>query len=201
MIRSDTDIEEVWLGTSSNWAFARRLLGMVHEHVWHSALPTNCLVFDSCTYDLGWEGLRNGKESSRFTPVLPTLDHAMHLVEVVRFHCGQLFHLWDDTVFTHNLHAFYAHDPSSSTGREIWYTQFLLVLAFGKAFSSKKTKGTRPPGADLFVAALRTMPDTIFLFSDCLLSTEVLCLIGLYLQCVDYRILAHNYVSGLELWH
>lgn len=168
---------------------------MLHEHVWKAPLPTDSLIFDSCTYDLGWEGLQTGDHSSRSAPILPTKDHATHLVGVVKFHCGQLFHLWDDSIFTEHLDDFYAQDPPSMKGREIWYVQFLLILAFGKAFSLKRSQGNRPPGADFFVAALRALPHHMYLFSDPSLSAEVLCCIALYFQCIDYRMLAHNYVS------
>ena len=168
---------------------------MAHEHVWHTRLPTTSLVFDSCTYDLGWEGLRDDQSSTCSEPVLPTLDYATYLVEVVRFHCGHLFHLWDDHVFNNNMRAFYAQDPPSTTGLEIWYCHFMTILAFGKAFSLKKSQGTRPPGADFFVAALRYLPDNIYLYSDPMLSAELLCCIALYLQCIDYRLVANNYVG------
>ena len=158
-------------------------------------MPTSALVFDSCTYHLGWDGLPTSDDSSRALPVLPTMDHALHLVDLVRFHCGELFHLWDDKTFTNNLHAFYAQDPPSKSGRELWYVQFLLILSLGKAFSMKKSQGSRPPGADLFIAAMCALPHTIFLFSDPLLATEVLCALALYSQCIDYRMMAHNYVS------
>lgn len=167
---------------------------MVYEHVWRRPIPTDALVFDSCTYDLEWDGLLTKEDSARTSPVLPTLDHAKHLIELVRFHCGELFHLWDDKTFTYNLHAFYAQDPPTKHGREIWYVQFLLILALGKAFSMKKSQGTRPPGANFFIEALRALPQTIFLLSDPLLAAEVLCCLALYSQCIDYRMMAHNYV-------
>lgn len=168
---------------------------MAHEHVWHTPLPTTSLVFDSCTYDLGWDGLRNEESGAFPLPVLPTLDYTLHLVEVVRFHCGHLFHLWDDNDFMGNLRAFYAQNPPSTRGREIWYCQFMTILAFGKAFTMKKSQGTRPPGAEFFVEALRYLPEYIYLYAEPMLSSEVLCCIALYLQCIDYRLLAYNYVS------
>lgn len=183
----------VYLGTSSNWSFTRRVLSLTHEHIYQEALPTGALLFDGATYDLGWDGLR--KSHSPESPAVPTYDHAMYLINVVKFRCGQLYHLFDENEFMTNLHEFYSESkPHATTG--LWYVHFLLILAFGKGFVKHKVQGNRPPGADYFVKALEMLPSVIVLHEEPIESTEVLCCVALYLQALDCRSSAHNYVSS-----
>jgi hypothetical protein len=130
------------------------------------------------------------------TPSVPTFDHAMYLINVVKFRCGQLYHLFDENEFMANLHDFYSEPkPNAATG--LWYVHFLLILAFGKGFVKHKVQGNRPPGADYFVKALEMLPDVIVLHEAPIESTEVMCCIALYLQALDCRSSAHNYVRQL----
>ncbi|CAI7616057.1 unnamed protein product [Penicillium manginii] len=131
------------------------------------------------------------------TPSVPTFDHAMYLINVVKFRCGQLYHLFDENEFMANLHDFYSEPkPNAATG--LWYVHFLLILAFGKGFVKHKVQGNRPPGADYFVKALEMLPDVIVLHEAPIESTEVMCCIALYLQALDCRSSAHNYTYGLK---
>ncbi|KAK5807381.1 hypothetical protein VI817_001639 [Penicillium citrinum] len=181
-----------YLGTSSNWSFTRRVLSLTHEHIYQEALPTGALLFDGATYDLGWDGLR--KSHSPESPAVPTYDHAMYLINVVKFRCGQLYHLFDENEFMTNLHEFYSESkPHATTG--LWYVHFLLILAFGKGFVKHKVQGNRPPGADYFVKALEMLPSVIVLHEEPIESTEVLCCVALYLQALDCRSSAHNYIG------
>lgn len=183
----------VYLGTSSNWSFARRVLSLTHEHIYQEALPTGALIFDGATYDLGWDGLRRSHSLAE-PPAVPTYDHALYLINVVKFRCGQLYHLFDENEFMSNLQEFYSEPkPNATTG--LWYVHFLLILAFGKGFVKHKVQGNRPPGADYFVKALEMLPDVIVLHEEPIESAEVMCCIALYLQALDCRSSAHNYVS------
>ena len=168
---------------------------MAHEYLYDSPPPTHVLVFDGCTYELGWDGLRS--TSPPDSPAMPTLDYATHLVNIVKFHCGQMFHLFDEVVFMSNLKHYYATQSDGIAGRELWYVHFLLILAFGKAFTARKGQSSEPPGADFFVTALRLLPDTVFLLRDPVSASEVLCCVALYLQCIDFRLMAHSYVRLL----
>ncbi|KAJ4413402.1 hypothetical protein N0V82_008571 [Gnomoniopsis sp. IMI 355080] len=134
---------QFYLGTSSNWSFTRKILSMTHEQVFGSPLPAKDLLFDGCVYELDWDGSRTsaGPES----PVLPTLDHAIYLINAVKFHCGQVFHLFSDDGFMPALYDFYERSSPQSVEEELWYVHLLLILAFGKAFTSKKGQGRRAP--------------------------------------------------------
>lgn len=186
-----SDVLVVYLGTSSNWSFTRRVLSLTHEHIYQEALPTGALLFDGAAYDLGWDGLR--ATQSPDTPAVPTFDHAIYLINAVKFRCGQLYHLFDENEFMSNLHEFYLQ-PKPNTTAGLWYIHFLLILAFGKGFVQHKLQGNKPAGAEIFVKALQLLPDVSLLHQEPIESTEILCCVALYLQALDCRSSAHNYV-------
>ncbi|CAP91208.1 Pc13g01390 [Penicillium rubens Wisconsin 54-1255] len=181
-----------YLGTSSNWSFTRRVLSLAHQHLYQDVLPTESLIFDETTYELGWDGLRT--TPSLDFPVVPTRDHTMYLINAVKFRCGQLYHLFEEDVFMSSLQQFYSGDGQSMTN-SLWYIHFLLILAFGKGFVQPKAQGRKPPGVSYFVKALQLLPDPTALYRDPTLGTEILCCIALYYQCVDFRTSAHNYIG------
>ena len=151
------------------------------------------LIFDGMTYELGWNGSRC-TEPELSTPALPTVDHAIYLVNTVKFHCGQIYHLFDDESFMESLYHFYEDPLTKQPDDEMWYVHFLVIMAFGKAFTNKKNQGRCPPGADFFVKALHLLPNMIMLWHDPVHATEIFCCIALYLQCADHRLVAHNFV-------
>lgn len=166
-------------------------MSLTHEHIYQEALPTGALLFDGATYDLGWDGLRTAHNAD--TPSVPTFDHAIYLINTVKFRCGQLYHLFDETDFMRNLHEFYSEPKPAGRGG-LWYIHFLLILAFGKGFVKHKQQGTKPAGAEFFVTALQLLPDVSVLHQEPIESTEILCCVALYLQALDCRSSAHNYV-------
>ncbi|KAJ5341000.1 hypothetical protein N7541_010124 [Penicillium brevicompactum] len=181
-----------YLGTSSNWSFTRRVLSLAHQHFYQTALPTEALLFDETTYQLGWNGLRTTPGPDM--PIVPTRDHTMYLINAVQFRCGQLYHLFEESEFMNSLQQFYSGDGEDMTN-SLWYIHFLLILAFGKGFVQPKAQGRKPPGVGYFVRALQLLPDPSALYRDPMLGTEILCCIALYYQCVDYRTSAHNYIG------
>lgn len=189
----------VYLGTSSNWSFARRVLTMAHERVLGLPLPSENLLFQGSVYDLGWDGQRATLTSTDPSPAsLPTPDYAIYLINAVKFHCGQTWHLFDEESFMQRFARF--HDPNADKSSlfPLWYVHYLLVLAFGKAFLARTHRGKRPPGAELYVQAMKLLPDIIFLIStDRVESTEILCCAALYLHSLDFRSSAYHLVSCL----
>ncbi|KAI9933007.1 hypothetical protein MW887_009261 [Aspergillus wentii] len=181
-----------YLGTSSNWSFARRVLSLTHEHIHHAPLPTGRLLFDGAAYDLGWDGSRTAVSPQ--LPMAPTLDFSIYLINAVKFHAGQLFHLFDEPSFMGNLYAFY-EDPQQMTTSNLWYIHYLLILAFGKAFVVQKNQGRRPPGCEFFTKALQLLPDSTQLSREPVIACEILCCIALYLQSLDCRSTAHNFIG------
>lgn len=205
-----TDIAAiVYLGTTSNWSFSGKLLQMAYENLHQAPLPPGMLLFDGSAYDLGWNsrasllGPSSGADSSNDDPplALPSLDYSEYLINAVKFHCGQIFHLFDDSDFHQRLQQFYA-EPDRNVAREkagLWYIHFLLILAFGKIFIMKKPVGRRPCGAEFFLKAMQILPPAHVLCHDPVAATEMLCCIALYLQSVDHRNAAHIFVR-LHSW-
>ena len=66
----------------------------MHGRVFGCPLPEADLHYDGSTYELGWDGRRTA--TSAVHPALPTADHALFLINTVKFHCGQLFHIFDN---------------------------------------------------------------------------------------------------------
>ena len=182
-----------YLGTSSNWSFGRKLLSMAHEHLHRSPLPTNSLLFDGASYDLGWDGMR--MEIRLEPPVVPTLDFSIYLINAVKFHAGQLFHLFDEGSFMSILYAFHERPQYQMISHPLWYVHYLLILAFGKAFVVQRSYDNRPSGCEFFIKAMQLLPDISCLTREPMVATEILCCVALYFQALDYRSTAYSFVS------
>ena len=189
---ADSHGKHFYLGTSSNWSFGRRVLNMAHQRVSDLPLPASSLLFEGSTYDLGWDGQKTSNDIE--PPVLPTLDFALYLINSVKFHCGQLYHMFDEETFMNHFHRFHSAAGQQWSPPTLWYIHYLIILAFGKAFIGRNKAGSRPSGADLFVQAMKMLPHTMFLCVQPLDAIEVLCSAALYLQCLDYRTAAYNLV-------
>ncbi|KIW77665.1 hypothetical protein Z517_07497 [Fonsecaea pedrosoi CBS 271.37] len=191
---ADTSGRPIYLGTSSNWSFGRRVLAMTHERVMRAPLPPDNLLFEGKSYDLGWDGKRNtSPESPSEAPALPSADFAMYLINAVKFHCGQLFHLFEEDKFMQQFSQF--HENPDQVPSSLWFIHYLLILAFGKAFVVQSNKGRKPPGAELFVYAMKLIPDLAFYSADPIEAIQVLCCAALYLQCLDFRGAAYRIIG------
>jgi hypothetical protein len=166
---------------------------LFRHHLQESDLPNIAINEESRAYDLSWGSSPFNKTVS--FEGLPSLDHATYLIESLKFHVGQLFHLFDEKRFMQRIRDFYA-DPAQYVKKDrIWYVQFLAVLALGKAVATNPAKGSRTlPGSGLFSRAMSLMPDSSYLFNDALTAIETLCVIALYLQSADMRNSAYIYV-------
>ena len=150
---------------------------------------------DGHAYDFDWS-LAEDKPFSRRE--LPSFDHALYLMNTVKFHIGQLYHLFDEATFTDGLHAFYHGRVPEVSHSSLWYVQYLLVIAFGKLFLVQRAPEAHPPGAIFFARAMRLLPDIKDLYEDIFLSLEILCGISFYLQCIDHRNTAYIYVRNFQ---
>ncbi|KAM5345814.1 hypothetical protein ACJ41O_011675 [Fusarium nematophilum] len=187
----------VFMGTSSNWSFGRRVLTMTHERITGTPLPLDNLHFDGIVgkvFDLKWDGIRRPHETAD-SSTLPTQDFAVYLINSVKFHCGRLFNLFEEDPFMENFRLFHERPLEHPRLAPLWYVHYLLVLAFGKAFVVQSTKSRRPPGGELFVQAMKLMPDFTFFEADSVEQVQVLCCAALYLQCIDYRVEAWRFIG------
>ncbi|KAI9150794.1 transcriptional regulatory protein [Paramyrothecium foliicola] len=182
-----------YLGTSSNWSFAGKILQLTYSHVHQGPIPPHMLLFDGSAYDL-----EDSQTPGAHPPeplAIPSIDHSLHLINAVKFHCGQMYHLFEEEAFHDRLQRYYS-DPDPVTQKyDLWYIHFLLILAFGKTFTLQRPVGRRPPGSEYFIRALQLLPSAATLCLEPVISTEILCCIALYLHSVDHRHAAHTYIG------
>ncbi|RGP59949.1 hypothetical protein FLONG3_11042 [Fusarium longipes] len=192
--------EPLFMGTSSNWSFNRRVLTMTHERIKGTPLPTHNLHFaglEGKVFDFKWDGTRKAiPGDSLDITALPAKDFALYLINSVKFHCGWLYNLFDEDAFMAHLHRFHDHPAEYAQKEPLWFVHYLLVLALGKAFVVQSTKSRRPPGGDLFVQAMKLMPDFSFFEGDIIDEMQVLCCAAVYLQSVDNIQQAHRLVCN-----
>lgn len=182
-----------YLGSTSNWTFTQKILSMVYERVFRNRLPDMNRNVEGLgnAYDLQWDGAPTSADPLSAT--VPTIDHAIYLINAVKFHCAQLFHVFDEDTFMPALYAFYENPSDRNATDKVWLVHFMVILAFGKGFTVNKN-GKDPPGVEYFIQALQMLPNMIMLWRYPVHSVEVLTCIALYLCCLDYRIVAHNFV-------
>jgi proline utilization trans-activator len=147
------------------------------------------LLFDGSAYDLPWDGSRASPDL--IIPIIPSMETAIYLIDAVKFHCTHLVHLFEEEEFSTNLRAFYSNSGNTELKESLWYIHFLVLTAFGKTFVQHRPRSPRPSGADLFVHALKLLPDTNRLCREPVIAAEILCCISLYLQALDSRTAAH----------
>lgn len=166
------------------------MLSIAHQHVYKVALPTEALIFEGTAYDLSKESRTDLIPEH---PIIPSLDHALYLINMVNFRCGQLYHLFDERDFMRSLHDYYSEDSRSK--ETLWYIHFLLILAFRKSFLQTRSQERKPAGVNYFAKAMQLLPDHNRLYSSPLVSTEILCCIAIFYQSLDCRSPAYNYVT------
>lgn len=172
---------------------------MAHEAMTGTKLPPDELFFDGNVYDFKWDGDRTSCSQEDFSlSYLPTQDFAIYLINSVKFRCCQLFYLFDEDTFMKHFALFYEKSPDDPGISRLWYVHYLLLLAFGKAVVVQSSKSQKPPGVELFIQAMKRMPDFTFFECDTIEKVQVLCCTALYLQCVTSRSAAYRFVSDLR---
>ncbi|RMZ77412.1 hypothetical protein DV738_g4369, partial [Chaetothyriales sp. CBS 135597] len=189
---SDKHGRPIHLGKSSNWSFGRRVLRMTCDRL-GVQLSTETLHFEGSVYQLEWQVLRHQPEPSAHS--LPAPDYAIYLINATSFHCGQIFHLFEEEDFMHYFGIF--HESKNGIDRVplLWYVHYLLVVAFGKAFVARAAPDGPPPGAGLFIEAMKHLPEITLFPTDTIESIEILVCAALYLQCLDFRNAAYNLIG------
>ncbi|KAE8362447.1 fungal-specific transcription factor domain-containing protein [Aspergillus caelatus] len=189
----------VFMGTSSSWAFARRVLGMTHEKLTGSSLfpDPNNLLFDDHVYDLKWDGNKANYPQDLFdVSNLPTPEFAKYLISAVKFHCGQLFYLLDEDRFMEQFAIFQQNPAKEARSSPLWFCHYLLILAFGKMFVVQSTRSQAPAGAEYFLQAMQCMPDFSFFDGDPIEKIQVMCCAALYLQSIHSRGPAYRMIGS-----
>ncbi|KAJ5691547.1 fungal-specific transcription factor domain-containing protein [Penicillium malachiteum] len=191
--------DQVFMGTSSSWAFGRRVLGMIHETLTGSPLfqDSGTLSFDQHVYDLKLDGNKANCSMDIFDiSSLPPPIFSLHLINSFKFHVGELFFLFEESSFMNKLAAFQQNPAQIARSSPLWFCHYLLILAFGKSFVVQSTQSKSPSGGDHFIQAMQCMPDFTFFHGDPIEKIQVLCCAALYVQCVDCRSPAYRIVNS-----
>jgi hypothetical protein len=105
----------------------------------------------------------------------------------------------DEPAYLRELHEFYKNPAAKAASARPWYCQYLLVLAFGKAFLTQKNSGGAPPGHQYASRAMALLPDLSgSIDDDPLACIQALSLGAVYLQSIDMRRAAFQHVSILN---
>jgi hypothetical protein len=126
---------------------------------------------------------------------LPPLDYALFLFNTVKFYFGFLSFMIDEESYLRNLYEFYENPSSKAASSRYWYAQYLLVLAFGKAFLTARNPSGTPPGHQYASRAMSLLPDLSGMHEDPLTCIQALSLGAVYLQSIDMRRAAFQHVS------
>ncbi|OJJ33588.1 hypothetical protein ASPWEDRAFT_115897 [Aspergillus wentii DTO 134E9] len=181
----------IWLAPSSTWSFTARLTIMMTEKL-HNKYPDHApVLLEREIYPLQLS--RCAANDPPDTSRLPSLDHALYLFNIAKFHLGQNYQFFNEGLFVSRLREFYHGDAASIVNEDrLWFIQLLLVFAFGTAFRLG-SRNKDPPGSTFFVRAMSLMPEHISLWKHSVVAIEVLALAGLYLYSIDQREAAHIY--------
>lgn len=156
-------------------------------------LATENLHYEGAVYNLDWKSLKTRGQSKCCS--LPSADHAIYLINAVKFHCGQLFHLFEEHDFMEQFSIFYEKPDVAERVPDTWYIHLLLIIAFGKALVVGNVRSGSPPGSEFFLEAMTRLPEITLLCTDPIESVEILVCAALYLQCLDFRCTGYNLVG------
>jgi proline utilization trans-activator len=166
----------------------------MNDALGHAPTPLAASRLDGTAYAIDWPHV-NSAELGRGD--MPTLDYAIYLINTVKFHLGQLYHIFDESTFECRLREYYTASPEDRQKySNIWLVQLLVVLAFGKAFLSRESTIARPSGAVYFERALALLPIVHELHADPVTSVEAYCAIALYEQSIEHRNSAYTHVRA-----
>lgn len=186
------------MGPTSSWSFCRRVLALIGRKVPESNCPPDPFHIDGVAFKLTWRPYPPDEVPD--VTNLPPLDYALFLFNTVKFYFGFLSFMIDETAYLQDLHEFYRDPPAKAASKRPWYCQYLLVLAFGKAFLIQKNPSGPPPGHQYASRAMALLPDLSGVDEDPLGCIQALSLGAVYLQSIDMRRAAFQHV-GLSMSH
>ena len=185
------EISEGYMGPSSSWSFCRRVLALLGKHVPEVNCPPDPWNLDGAAFTLKWRPL--GMDEVPEVSNLPPVDYGLYLLNTVKFYFGTLFYIIDEPVFIRNLHEFYISPATKAASMRLWYAQYLLILAFGKAFVQSREQKA-PAGYHYAMRAIPLMPDLSGMHTDPLQCIQALTLAAVYFQSIDMRVAAFQHV-------
>ncbi|OHF04116.1 fungal specific transcription factor domain-containing protein [Colletotrichum orchidophilum] len=185
--------ERYWyMGPTSSWSFCRRVLALLGKRI-PEAAPDPWHLPHEGAFRMQWTPL--GATETPDVSNLPPLDYALFLFNTVKFYLGAVFYVIDEPSFLKNLHELYEDPVGKASASRLWYAQYLLVLAFGKAFVVNGSSHAAPPGVQYAARAMSLLPDLSGLNPDTIPAIQALALAALYFQCLDMRLAAYQHIG------
>ncbi|CEJ58086.1 hypothetical protein PMG11_06757 [Penicillium brasilianum] len=182
-----------YMGPTSSWSFCRRVLRLIGRRVPESNCPPDPWHLDGMAFKLQWRPLPPDEIPD--VTNLPPLDYALFLFNTVKFYFGFLSFMIDEEAYLRDLYEFYKDPPAKAASARYWYVQYLLVLAFGKAFLTHRNSSGTPPGHQYASRAMALLPDLSGMHEDPLTCIQALSLGAVYLQSIDMRRAAFQHIG------
>ncbi|KAL2830427.1 fungal-specific transcription factor domain-containing protein [Aspergillus pseudoustus] len=178
-------------GHSSSFSFSRNIRLMIAETVHGPEIHDKTPIKDGA-YGMPWKPMTVDLSGLN----LPSEEYAEYLTQTAYFALRPLYHLFDKATFLRRLHLFYndlKRSPSPETG--LWLIQMLVIFALGTSILTRESGPRGPTGSKFFARAIEALPDCHQLSQDPVLSIEILGLIALFMQAMDMRFAAHQYIG------
>ncbi|KAL1639382.1 hypothetical protein SLS58_007963 [Diplodia intermedia] len=173
----DTKGRPRYLGPTSTWSFCRRALMLLEAQAPSPDGLSAPLNLDGTAFRLRWQPKPMLEPSDLKN--LPPMDYAFYLYNTVKYHLGELFGIIDEPYFLAQFERFHKAPWETARAHTLWFTEYLLILAYGKAFLAPSNhSGTAPPGSEFAARAMALLPDPAQLHDEGMLAIEFLALIG-----------------------
>ncbi|KAI1452453.1 hypothetical protein F4805DRAFT_447319 [Annulohypoxylon moriforme] len=182
-----------FLGPTSTWSFCRRALLLLEAHTPSSDGSTAPLNLDGTAFRLRWQS--KSMVDDHDLKNLPAADYALYLYNTAKFHLAELFSIVDEPFFLAQFERFHKNPWETAQTQRLWFIEYLLFLAYGQAFLASGPWFNSPPGSHLAARALSLLPDPAYMHEENVRSIEVLVLVALYLQSIDMRAAAYQYIG------
>ncbi|KAF5720554.1 heterokaryon incompatibility het-6 [Fusarium globosum] len=182
-----------YMGPASSWAFCRRVLALVGKHLPEANNEPLPWHLDGVAFRLQWRPLMPDEPPDISN--LPPSDYAYFLIQTARFYLGPLASLIDEAEFLQHFKELYQDAPAKAASCKLWYAQYLLMIAFGKAFLGGKSADGSPPGYQYAARAMPLMPELAGIALDPVLSAQALTLAAIYFQSIDMRVAAYQHIG------
>ncbi|ENH69533.1 hypothetical protein FOC1_g10011890 [Fusarium oxysporum f. sp. cubense race 1] len=182
-----------YMGPASSWAFCRRVLALVGKHLPEANNEPLPWHLDGVAFRLQWRPLMPDEPPDISN--LPPSDYAYFLIQTARFYLGPLASLIDEAEFLQHFKELYQDASAKAASCKLWYAQYLLMIAFGKAFLGGKSPDGSPPGYQYAARAMPLMPELAGIALDPVLSAQALTLAAIYFQSIDMRVAAYQHIG------
>ena len=186
-----------FLGPTSTWSYTRKALALIEQYAPQAGTPPDPINTDGVAFRLRWKPKADVEQSDLAN--LPPKAYVTYMLSTVQFHLGELSQLIDQSNFERHLDSFYRDALSTAQYQRLWFVEYLLILAFGKAFLYQAGPVSVPAGCEYGMRALSLLPDPAQMHEEQMLSIEVLALAAVYTQSIDMRMVAFQYVSSYFL--